>query len=85
MKMISTQDLKNTVGVEKRYVKEQGSVYVSKNGYKRLVIMDIDYYEKTMQKMYEAKAVIEGLKDLKEGNIEDGAETICRLRKKYGV
>ena len=85
MKMISTQDLKNTVEVEKHCAKEQGSVYVSENGYERLVIMDIDYYEKNIQKMYEAKAIIEGIKDLKEGNTEDGAETMRRLREKYGV
>lgn len=85
MKMVSTKDLKNTEEVEKHCVKEQGPVYVSENGHERLVIMDIDSYEKTMQKMYEAKAIIEGIKDFKEGNTEDGAETMRRLREKYGV
>lgn len=37
MKMISTQDLKNTVEVKKRCVKEQGHIYVTENGYERLV------------------------------------------------
>ena len=37
MKMISTQDLKNTVEVKKRCVKEQGPIYVTENGYERLV------------------------------------------------
>ena len=83
MKIIPMRDLKNTVEVEKHCVKEQGPVYVTKNGYGRLVVMDIEYYEKTMQKMYEAKAVMEGLKDLKEGNIEDGADTIRKLKEKY--
>ena len=45
--------------------------------------MNIEYYEKTMQKMYEAKAVIEGLKDLKEGNTEDGVETMRKLKEKF--
>ena len=46
--------------------------------------MNIEYYEKTIQKMYEAIAVIEGLKDLKEGNTdEDGADTIRKLKEKY--
>ena len=76
------RDLKNTVEVEKHCIKEQGPVYVTKNGYGRLV-MDIEYYEKTMQKMYEAKAVIEGLKDLKESNTEDGADTIRKLKEKF--
>ena len=84
MKIIPMRDLKNTVEVEKHCVKEQGPVYVTKNGYGRLVVMDIEYYEKIMQKMYEAKAVIEGLKDLKQGNTEDGADTIRKLKDKYG-
>ena len=83
MKIIPMRDLKNTVEVEKHCIKEQGPVYVTKNGYGRLVVMDIEYYERTMQKMYEAKAVIEGLKDLKEGNIEDGADIIRKLKGKY--
>ena len=83
MKIIPMRDLKNTVEVEKHCVKEQGPVYVTKNGYGRLVVMEIEYYEKTMQKMYEAKAVMEGLKDLKEGNTEDGADTIRKLKEKY--
>ena len=45
--------------------------------------MDIEYYEKIMQKIYEAKNVLEGLKDLKEGNTEEGAETMCKLKEKF--
>ena len=45
--------------------------------------MDIEYYEKTMQKIYEAKAILEGLKDLKEGNTDDGAEIVRKLKEKY--
>ena len=74
---------KNTVEIEKYCMKEQGPVYVTKNGYGSLVVMDIKYYEKTIQKMYEAKAVIEGLKDLKEGNTEEGAETMRKLKEKF--
>ena len=45
--------------------------------------MDIEYYEKTIQKMYEAKDVLEGLKNLKEGNTKDGVDTIRKLKEKY--
>ena len=47
--------------------------------------MDIEYYEKTIQKMYEAKDVLEGLKKLKEGNTENGAETMRKLKEKYNL
>ncbi|WP_448975580.1 ABC transporter substrate-binding protein [Oribacterium sp.] len=45
--------------------------------------MDIEYYEKTIQKIYEAKAILEGLKDLKEENTDDGAEIMRKLKEKY--
>ena len=48
-----------------------------------LVLMDIEFYEKTIQKMYEAKDVLEGLKNLKEGNTEEGAETMRKLKEKF--
>ena len=77
------RDLKNTVEVEKHCIKEQSPVYVTKNGYGRLVVMDIEYYERTMQKIAESKAVLEGLKDLKEGNTEDGVDTMRKLKEKF--
>ena len=45
--------------------------------------MYIEYYGKTIQKIYEAKAILEGLKDLKEGNTDDGAEIVRKLKEKY--
>ena len=45
--------------------------------------MNIEYYEKTLQKIAESKAVLEGLKDLKEGNTEEGVETMHKLKEKY--
>ena len=83
MQIIPMRDLKNTVEVERRCAEENGPVYVTKNGYGRLVVMDIDYYERTMQKMYEA--VIEGLEDIKAGRTVDGDAAISNIRSKYGI
>ena len=47
--------------------------------------MDIDYYENTMSKMYEAKTILEGLKDVKSGNTVDGDTAISNIRSKYGI
>lgn len=47
MKIIPMHDLKNTAEVERRCAEENGPIFVTKNGYGRLVVMDIDYYEKT--------------------------------------
>lgn len=85
MQIIPMRDLKNTVEVERRCAEENGPVYVTKNGYGRLVVMDIEYYERTMQALYEAKTVIEGLNDIKEGCTVDGEATISNIRSKYGI
>lgn len=85
MQIIPMRDLKNTVEVERRCAEENGPVFVTKNGYGRLVVMDIDYYEKTIRKMYEAKTILEGLKDVKSGNTVDGDTAISNIRSKYGI
>ena len=46
--------------------------------------MDIDYYERTMRKIYEAKLVGEGLADLKEGKTAEGSAVRKKLGEKYG-
>jgi PHD/YefM family antitoxin component YafN of YafNO toxin-antitoxin module len=83
MQIIPMRDLKDTVKIEKMCVKEQGPVYVTKNGYGRLVVMDIDYYERTQKKLEEARLLLQGLKDVKEGKVVDGVDAMERIREKY--
>lgn len=85
MQIIPMRELKNTVEVERRCAEENGPVYVTKNGYGRLVVMDIDYYERTMQRVYEAKMIIEGLEEAKAGRTVDANTALCSVRKKYGI
>ena len=85
MKIIPMRDLKNTVEVERQCKEEQGPIFVTKNGYGRLVVMDIEYYESTIQKMEEARLLIEALEDVEEGRVLDGKEALLKLRKKYGI
>lgn len=85
MQIIPMRDLKNTVEIERLCAEENGPVFVTKNGYGRLVVMDIEYFEKTMQKMYEAKAIKEGLDDVASGTMLDGDEAIKGIRGKYGI
>ena len=76
MKIIPMRDLKNTVEVERQCKEEQGPIFVTKNGYGRLVVMDIEYYESTIQKMEEARLLIEALEDVEEGRVLDGKEAL---------
>ncbi len=85
MQIIPMRDLKNTVEIERRCAEENGPVFVTKNGYGRLVVMDIDYYERTMRKMDEARTIMEGLEDVKSGKTIDGDTAISNIRSKYGI
>lgn len=55
MQIIPMRDLKNTVEVERRCAEENGPIFVTKNGYDRLVVTDIDYYEKLCEKCMKQK------------------------------
>ena len=85
MQIIPMCDLKNTVEVERRCAEENGPVYVTKNGYGRLVVMYIEYYERTMRKMYEAKTIMDSLKDVEAGRTVDGEKAVSDIRRKYGI
>lgn len=85
MKIIPMRNLKNTVDVERLCAEENGPVFVTKNGYGRLVVMDIDHYKKTMRKMDEATTILEGLKDIKSGNTVEGDTAISNIRSKYNI
>lgn len=85
MQIIPMRDLKNTVEIERRCAEENGPVYVTKNGYGRLVVMDIEYYERTMRKMYEAQALIAGMEDVEAGRTKDGVSVLQNMGEKYGL
>lgn len=85
MTIIPMRNLKDTVEIERRCAEAGGPVFVTKNGYGRLVVMDIEYYEKIMGKIYEAKIVNDGLSDLANGNTVDGDSVKARMAEKYGI
>lgn len=85
MQIIPMRDLKDTVEIERLCQSENGPVFVTKNGYGRLVVMDINYFEKLMKELYEAKIINEGLEDVEKGNVKDGDEVLKRISDKYGL
>lgn len=84
MNIIPMRDLKDTVAIEKMCSESNEPVFVTKNGYGKLVVMDIAYFEKTMQKVYEAKLIHAGLQDLQQGNVSDATSALREIKEKYG-
>ena len=85
MQIVPMRDLKDTVKIESLCSMENGPVFVTKNGYGRLVVMDIEYFQKTMNQLYEAMALKKGITDLEEGRLSDGKAVMEEMRLKYGI
>lgn len=85
MQIVPMRDLKNTVEIERKCAEENGPVFVTKNGYGRLVVMDIEYYQRTMQSMEEARMINHGITDYEQDKVTDGKSSLKKLREKYGL
>lgn len=85
MQIVPMRDLKNTTEIEKRCAEANEPVFITKNGYGRLVVMDIDYYDRTMRKIDEAALIRRGLDDVESGRIVDGKDAMKALRAKHGI
>ena len=86
MQIIPMRDLKNTVEIERKCKESHEPIFVTKNGYGSLVVMDIDYYDETLRKIDEARFVNQGIiKDYEEGHVYDGPSTLKQIKDKYGL
>jgi prevent-host-death family protein len=74
------RDLKDTVQIEKKC--QNGPVFVTKNGYGKLVVMSMEYYESKIAKIAEADFINEGIVDFVNEKINDGKEVIKKLKDK---
>ena len=83
MKIVPIRDLKNTVRIEQLCSETKEPVFVTKNGYGKLVVMDIECFEKMFKQSYEAIAVNDGLKDLENGKTVIGNKVKRNVKKKY--
>ena len=84
MIIVPMRDLKDTVKIENMCSETKAPVFVTKNGYGKLVVMDIECFERLMNDVYEAKAINEGLKDLENNKTKDGNLVLNEMKAKYG-
>ena len=84
MQIVPMRDLKDTVKIENLCVKSQAPVFVTKNGYGKLVVMDIECFERLINKAYEAKVINKGLDDINSGKLISGEDVLEEMKQKYG-
>jgi len=85
MQIVPMRDLKDTVKIEALCSETKGPVFVTKNGYGKLVVMDIECFEKLIRQAYEAKLVNEALDSYEKDETTDGNKVLEELKLKYGL
>ena len=79
------RDLKDTVKIENLCLNNKEPVFITKNGYGKLVVMDIALFEQMMNELYIAKSLKEGIDDVKNGNVKDASQVLEEMKLKYGL
>ena len=85
MQIVPMRDLKDTVKIETLCSETKGPVFVTKSGYGKLVVMDIECFEKLIRQAYEAKLVNEALDSYEKNETTDGNKVLEELKLKYGL
>lgn len=85
MNIIPMRDLKNTVNIEKLCAMTKSPVFVTKNGYGKLVVMDIECFERILDQAYEAKELKNGINNINKGKVKKADNVLNDLKTKYGL
>ena len=83
--IVPVRDLKDTNRISELCNSERRPVFITKNGYGKLVIMEIATFERLLGNYLEAKAINEALDEYRAGKVEDGPSVIEEMKKKYGL
>lgn len=82
--IIPIRDLCKTVEISELCKNTKEPIYVTKNGYADLVIMDAQAYDAKMAKYDIYEKLAAGLKDIEEGRVSDGEDAMRRIKEKHG-
>ena len=85
MQIIPIKDLRDTNKVSDLCRESNEPIFITKNGYGDMVIMNIKTYEEKLERIEMYEAILEGLKDAEIGNVKDGKTALKEIRRKYGL
>ena len=85
MQIIPIKDLRDTNKVSEMCKESQEPIFITKNGYGDMVIMDIKTYEDKLERIEMYEAILDGIKDVEKGRVNNGSKTLKELKDKYGL
>lgn len=82
--IVPIKDLKDTNKFSTLCENTNEPIFVTKNGYGNMVVMNVDYYNSVFEKVMIKQKIYEGLNDIKNGKVSDGKKFMEELKSKYG-
>lgn len=83
--IIPIKDLKNTSEISDLCHKTDEPIYITKNGYGDMVIMSMEIFESSMQRLAMYHDIEISEKQIENGQIKDARIALKEMRAKYGV
>ena len=83
--IIPIKDLKNTSEISEWCHKSAEPIYITKNGYGDMVIMSMETYESTMQRLSIYKDIELSEKQGQNGQVKEARSALAGIRTKYGI
>lgn len=84
-KIIPIRDLKNTSGIANMVKESDEPIYVTKNGYSEMVMMNPNVYEKIVAKSEIYSMLLEAERNLAEGNVRSMDDVMSDIRERYDI
>lgn len=82
-RIIPIKDLKDTAVISELCNNSNEPIFVTKNGYGEMVIMNINLYEQYMRKLEVYSKIEEAEQDLKNNDYYNADMAVAELRKKH--
>ncbi len=84
-KIVPVRDLKNTAVISQMCNESNEPIFITKNGYGDMVLMNMKLYEETMAQFHAANLINESLQDVADGATPiDGDSFFTNMKKMYG-
>lgn len=83
--ILPIRELKNTAEISEKCHASSEPIFITKNGYGDMVIMSMETFEETQQKLDLYKSIEVSEQQIKEGNVKDARASLASLREKYEV
>ncbi|MBR2949440.1 MAG: type II toxin-antitoxin system Phd/YefM family antitoxin [Lachnospiraceae bacterium] len=83
--IIPIKDLKNTSEISEMCHRTDEPIYITKNGYGDMVIMSMENFERTMDRIKMYEDIERSEQQIQEGKVKEAKNSLSSMRKRYGL